>query len=123
MYDPPTQPFPGTLLSTGTEDYYDSGWYFNAGEFRMPVSGFTHLKKEEGVTEWSAYRFHEQDPVRFQDGFRFTWRCGDQVSKDAGVGKCYTQTGGTTVGSPTCDWVQSYAWVYTWENQGENGKL
>ena len=117
MYDPPTQQFPGTLLSTGTEDYYDSGWYFNAGEFRMPVSGFTHIKVEKNLTEWSAYRFHEQDPVRFRDGFRFTWRCGDEVSKEPGVGKCYTQSGGNIVGSPTCDWVQSYAWVYVWPNK------
>jgi hypothetical protein len=50
MYDPPTQPFPGTVLATGTEDYFDSGWYFNAGEFRMPVSGLTHMKQEEKVT-------------------------------------------------------------------------
>jgi len=114
MYDPPSQAFPGTVLSTGTEDYYDSGWYFNAGEFHMPVSGFTHMKQAPGVTEWSAYRFHDMDPLRFRDGFRLTWRCGDQVSLDPKVGKCYTQTGGRTVGTPTCDHVVSYAWVYTW---------
>lgn len=52
MYDPPDAPFPGTLLATGTEDFFDSGWYFNAGEFAFPVSGFTHLKAEKNVTEW-----------------------------------------------------------------------
>jgi hypothetical protein len=119
FYDPPTQPFPGTLLATGTEDYYDSGWYFNAGTFHMPVSGFTHIKKEPNVTEWSAYRFHEMDPLRFSDGLRFTWRCGDMVSPEPGVGKCYTESGGNVVGSPTCDWVQTYAWVYVWPNSAE----
>jgi hypothetical protein len=41
MYDS-NQEFPGTLLSTGTEDYYDSAWYFNAGEFHLPTAGYTH---------------------------------------------------------------------------------
>src|SRR4051812_23735177 len=35
----------GTLLSSGTEDYFDSAWYFNAGNFRFPVSGFTYLNQ------------------------------------------------------------------------------
>lgn len=114
MYDPPTTPFPGTVLSTGTEDYYDSGWYFNAGPFHMPVSGLTHVKTEKNVTEWSAYRMHDMDPLRFRNGLRFTWRCGDMGSLDPTVGKCYTESGGVIVGSPTCDNVISYAWIYMW---------
>jgi hypothetical protein len=66
--DPPDQPHPGSVISTGTEDYFDSGWHFNAGQFHMPVSGFTHLKTEKNLTEWSGYRFHEMDPLRFDDG-------------------------------------------------------
>ena len=31
MYDPADQEFPGTLLSTGTEDYFESANFFNAG--------------------------------------------------------------------------------------------
>jgi hypothetical protein len=117
MYDPPTQPFPGTVLATGTEDYFDSGWYFNAGEFRMPVSGFTHMKQEEKVTEWSGYRFHDMDPLRFHDGFRLDWRCGDlHYPMVNGSGKCYAQTEGEPVGNPNCDHVVSYGWVYTWPN-------
>jgi len=80
----------------------------------MPVSGFTHIKSSKNLTEWSAYRFHDMDPIRFNDGLRFTWRCGDMVDKDPAVGKCYTESGGVIVGSPTCDRVQSYAWVYVW---------
>lgn len=74
-YTPYNQSYPGTLLGTGTgsniicrkpaaifidcsyflEDYFDSGWYFDAGEFYMPVSGMTHLDQTAGVT-WSAFR-------------------------------------------------------------------
>jgi hypothetical protein len=89
--------------------------YFNAGQFELPVAGFTHLKNAKNVTEWSAYRFHEQDPLKFADGLRLTWRCGDAVSEKTGL-KCYTPTGGKVVGSPTCDSVVSYAWVYEWPN-------
>lgn len=111
------QEFPGTLLSTGTEDYFDSAWfvracmrlcglacasplccsrgylfnsvdsrpciayesahgcvavlrrYFNAGEFHLPVSGFTHLNASANSVAWSAYRFHEMDPLQFNDGY------------------------------------------------------
>jgi hypothetical protein len=115
LYDPPDQPHPGTVISTGTEDYFDSGWYFNAGQFHMPVSGFTHLKEEKNATEWSGYRFHEMDPLRFEDGLKFQWRCGDLTAPAPnGGGKCYSQTDGKPVGNPTCDHVKSYAWVYVW---------
>ena len=58
---------------SGTEDFFDSGWYFNAGEFHSPVSGFTHLVSTKNKTEWSAYRFHEMDPLRFADGVKSEW--------------------------------------------------
>jgi len=107
------QDFPGTVLSTGTEDYFDSGWYFNAGEFHLPVSGFTHYNGTGGVT-WSAYRFHEMDPLQFTNGFQFVWRNGDVLDR-SGI-KCNMETaaGGTIVGSPTASQVTAYAWVYTW---------
>eukprot|EP00051_Salpingoeca_urceolata_P017817 m.245747 g.245747 ORF g.245747 m.245747 type:complete len:470 (+) comp19054_c0_seq3:1593-3002(+) len=114
LYSPPEQAFPGTLLATGTEDYFDSGWYFNAGEFHLPVSGFTHINQNKTNTEWSAYRFHEMDPIRFNDGFKLEWRCGDALDPATNL-KCFTQKGGNTVGHPTCGHVVSYAWVYTWD--------
>ena len=70
MFDPPDQAWPGVLLglepkTTSTLD--DS----NAGEFHLPVAGESHRKSDKGkVDEWSAYRFHEMDPLRFNDGVR-----------------------------------------------------
>lgn len=107
----PGQDFPGTLLSSGTEDYFDSAWYFNAGEFNMPVSGFTHLNTTDGIA-WSAYRFHDMDPVVFSNGFQILWRNGDML--DAAGIKCLIQEGGKIVGNPTVSQVQTYGWVYTW---------
>jgi len=106
------QDFPGTLLSTGTEDYFDSAWYFNGGEFHLPVAGFTHQSQSGGNLQWSAYRFHEMDPIIFNDGIQFVWRNGDTLDP-SGI-KCMMQTGGQTVGSPTQSQVLSYVWIYTW---------
>jgi len=128
-YTPYDVPFPGVLLSTGTEDYFDSAWYFNGGEFAFPVSGFTHLFQNKTTVTWSAYRFHRIDLVRFTKGFRFQWRNGDLLN---GVGqKCLTKSTptakdipfgndlstpmGRKVGNPTPSHVTTYAWVYTWD--------
>jgi len=78
MYSPYKQPFPGTLLSTGMEDYFDSAFGFDTGRFHGPVSGCTHRKggmppnlahsgdpdcfTSGSAMEVSAYRFHEEDP-------------------------------------------------------------
>jgi len=114
-----THEFPGLLLSTGTEDYYDSAWYFNAGQFAMPVSGFTHLKESPAGVTFSAYRFHDMDPVRFADGFRFVWRNGDQWDP-AGM-KCMLETPRADLAwppgtrAPTQSNVTSYVWLYYWK--------
>jgi hypothetical protein len=107
------QQFPGVIVSTGTEDYFDSAFYFNAGQFHFEVSGYTHLKKTSNDSvEWSAYRMHDLDPIFFTNGFRFMWRNGDVV--DHHDFKCLVDQGGRVVGSPTQSNVTSYAWVYTW---------
>jgi len=75
----------------------------------------THMKVEKTVTEWSAYRFHDMDPLRFSDGFRLQWRCGDLgAPAPNGGGKCFSLSAGKPVGNPTCDHVMSYGWVYVW---------
>eukprot|EP01079_Euglenida_sp_SAG-EU17-18_P003844 gene3844-4229_t len=39
FYETTNTSFPGVVLSTGTEDYFDSAYYFDAGQFHLPVSG------------------------------------------------------------------------------------
>jgi hypothetical protein len=113
LFSPYSQPFPGTLLSTGTEDYFDSAWYFNGGQFWLPVSGFTHIANVGSAVEWSAYRFHEMDPLPFDNGIKILWRNGDVVDP---VGqKCrIPDKNGIIAGNPTQSNVTIYAWVYTW---------
>jgi hypothetical protein len=112
-YTPYNQSFPGLIASTGTEDYYDSAFTFNGGEFRFEVSGYTHFQQLENAgVQLSAYRMHDLDPIFFKNGFRVEWRNGDVL--DDRSFKCILDQGGHVVGSPTQSNITSYAWVYIW---------
>lgn len=120
FYDDHAAQFPGTVLSTGTEDYFDSAYYFNAGQFELPVSGYTHIGTSAGgnVT-FSAYRFHEKDPLVFHNGGRFMWRVGDLVDAQLRPDspKCFIDAPtahSRPAGHPQPSRVTTYTWVYTW---------
>jgi len=65
------------MRSSGLEDYFLGTYYFNKGRYATPVAGLTHFNAAEN--EFSAYRFHEDDPVFFQNGLRLTCRCGERI--------------------------------------------
>ena len=46
---PYAQPFPGVVLSTGMEDFFDSSYGFSGGAFHQPVSGCTHRDGAKGM--------------------------------------------------------------------------
>ena len=90
------------LLSSGTEDYFLGTYYFNRGMYHFPIAGLTHKEQDaDGTCRFSAYRFHEEDPIIFQKGFRLAWRNGEE--KD---GKAY--------GMPQRSRATSYVWLYEW---------
>jgi len=111
LYTPANGKWPGMLLSTGMEDYYDSAFYFDAKDFRLPISGTTHYYSVNG--KWSGYRFHDEDPIFYTNGLRFQWRNGDVTDPSTGL-KCTLQSGGSTIGTPTPSTIITYAWVYVW---------
>jgi len=53
---------------TGTEDYFNAGWYFESGEFAAPYHGL--ILKDEERARIVAYRWHLPDPIPFQDSIR-----------------------------------------------------
>jgi hypothetical protein len=64
------------LLSSGTEDYFLSAYYFASGLYHMENAGATHFDRDQGA--FSAYKFHDNDPIFFEKGFRLVWRnCED----------------------------------------------
>lgn len=68
------EPHPPAIHGTGTEDYFNSGWYFINGRFAAPWHGLT--VQEFLRPRISAYRFHVEDPVPFQKRLRFTLEHG-----------------------------------------------
>lgn len=87
------------LLSSGLEDYFLGTYYFKKGRYYTPIAGLTHLDKQEN--SFSAYRFHEDDPVFFQNGLRLTCRCGETLN-------------GETLPDPPETEYTTYVWLYQW---------
>jgi hypothetical protein len=91
------------MLSSGFEDYFVGTYYFNRGKYATALAGVTHLDAK--ALEVSAYRFHDADPVFFQNGLKLTVRCGD--TEDASMN-------GKVVGNPPPATYTTYTWVYQW---------
>lgn len=53
---------------TGTEDYFNAGWYFEQGPFAAPYHGL--IIKDDTLGRIAAYRWHVPDPVQFRDSIR-----------------------------------------------------
>ncbi len=95
-----------TLLSSGLEDYFLGTYYFNKGKYANDLAGLTHFDPKE--RSFSAYRFHDDDPIFFKSGFRLTCRCGE--TEDG-------SKNGKMMGDPPPTEYSTYAWVYTWEDK------
>ena len=90
------------MLSCGTEDYFLGTYYFNRGLYHLPLAGLTHKEEpKNGPSRFSAYRFHDEDPVIFQNGFRLAWRNGEEKN-------------GRPNAPPHKSQVTSYVWLYEW---------
>lgn len=87
------------MLSSGLEDYFLGTYYFNKGRYATPVAGLTHFNKRKNT--FSAYRFHEDDPVFFQNGLRLTNRCGEKI-------------GDKIFHNPPATEYTTYVWLYQW---------
>lgn len=122
--------FPGLVVGTGVEDYFDSSYYFGADTFlkqgrlsSSPLSGLTVFDRSaDGQERLSAYRVHAADPLAFTDGGRLVWQVGGQPGQ--GRTKCGAPLRGSAseaagalpgVGRElSAVSVASYAWAYTW---------
>jgi len=87
------------MLSSGLEDYFLGTYYFNKGKYYTPVAGLTHF--DANKLEFSAYRFHDDDPIFFQNGLKLTCRNGEKVDNKV-------------VGDPQVTRYTTYVWLYQW---------
>lgn len=66
---------------TGSEDYFNCGWYSVPGRLNNPAAfefhGFPEFKMEK-IGKASAYRWHLTDPVTFRKSFQFQFEHGPQ---------------------------------------------
>ena len=65
-----------SIRGTGTEDYFNSGWYFNHGEFAAPYHGL--ILKDDSLGRIAAYRFHVLDAIPFRKSIRALIEHGDR---------------------------------------------
>ena len=89
-------------LSSGLEDYFLGTYYFNRGLYHLPQAGLTH--KDEANHSFSAYRFHDIDPILFSGGIRLSCRCGEKRGD-----KVFGPTG-----HPAATTYTTYVWTYEW---------
>jgi hypothetical protein len=59
-----------SVIGTGTEDYFSSGWYFDTGPYSAPYHGLTIKDTDRGRI--STYRWHIEDPIPFRNNLLFT---------------------------------------------------
>lgn len=60
------------IHGTGTEDFYNGGWYFNQGLFTQPLAGYTAFQIENEFDSTAMYRFFTHDAIPFRSHIRFT---------------------------------------------------
>ena len=63
------------------------------------MAGLTHF--DPAARRFSAYRFHEDDPVFFRNGLRLTCRCGEEI-------------GEKVFHDPPETRFTTYTWTYEW---------
>jgi hypothetical protein len=66
---------------TGTEDYFNSGWYFDEGPFAGAFHGL--IIKDDTLGRIVAYRWHLADPIPFHRSLRLTIEHGTENSEVA----------------------------------------
>ena len=59
-----------SIKGTGTEDYFQGGWYWINGPFSAPYHGLTYMDLLQ--CRFSAYRLHIPDPIPFEKEINVT---------------------------------------------------
>ena len=70
-----------SINGTGTEDFFNSGWYFDRGEYSAPYHGL--IWKVDSLSRIAAYRFMVGDAVPFYKSIRVTIEHGTENSQVA----------------------------------------
>lgn len=116
FYSSATQAFPGLIVGTGVEDYFDSAYWFSwafggqARFFQHAGAGLMAFNQSNNVEVLSAYRFFDDEVLGFVDGGALQWRVGDVA------GKCTDGSSTHPIGKPAAVNLASHVWAYVWPN-------
>ena len=105
-----------TWLSSGTEDFFLSAYYFNKGIYHLDNAGLT-FKDSKG--SMSAYKFFENDPLLFTKSLALVWRCGETINGKDGCPNDWPPPNSTVgikheIPNLASTTVTTYTWVYQW---------
>ncbi len=87
-----------SIHGTGTEDYFNGGWYFINGPFAAPYHGV--ILKDEMRGRVIAYRFHIADPIPFEQSIRVDMEHGGANADAIAIAKA----GGGPIDFDAVDW-------------------
>ena len=81
------------IYGTGTEDYFNGGWYFKQGAFSLPFHGNPYqshrsVDHDLSSSRTQAYRFHLTDVIPFRTSLKFGIEHGsnyDESNQDHGT--------------------------------------
>lgn len=75
------------IHGTGTEDFYNGGWYFSQGLFTTPMAGYTAFDKENNIDSTAMYRLFVHDVIPFRKNIRVSIQHGalNDVSEDVSM--------------------------------------
>ncbi|MFC5994472.1 glycoside hydrolase family 172 protein [Pseudonocardia hispaniensis] len=103
---------------TGTEDFFNGGWYFARGPYTQPMSGNTAHLLDERAARIAAYRFFLQDAVPFRRRIRVSIEHGgfNDTTTDAWMLAYYyhqprsrlTMTDTLDIGDPASESAHAY---------------
>lgn len=72
-----------SVIGTGTEDYYQGGWYFRDGVFNALWHGLSRRDHEK--MRFTCYRFHLNDPIQFETSLLAQIEHGQRTYNEANV--------------------------------------
>lgn len=112
------------FLSSGTEDFFLSAYYYNKGLYYSDHAGLTYLEKPGTM---SAYKFFELDPVIFNKDLNLVWSCGESKNSGcfAGSENCFVDqkkvfcfSSKEVFNERSVQYadtvITSYVWTYEW---------
>jgi hypothetical protein len=70
-----------SIIGTGTEDYFSSGWYFDRGLYSAPYHGINI--KDEKLGRISTYRWHIEDAMPYKKSLKVTIEHGTNNDHEA----------------------------------------